>query len=93
MLEDLNDAAGLPYFQVLDDFLLKVSGAYLFNIGSLLYLLALIEVLQFAIEELLYQLVKILSNLVKKDNLSVFVHIRILASLPALIFSTDQTLR
>lgn len=54
MLEDLNDAAGLPYFQVLDDLLLKVSGAYLFNIGSLLYLLALIEVLQFAIEELLY---------------------------------------
>lgn len=51
MLEDLDDAAGLPNLGVLDDLLFKVGAAYFLDIGGLLNFLALIEVLELTIEE------------------------------------------
>lgn len=49
--------------------------------SSLLYLLRLIEVLKLPIEILLNQLIEIFANLVKVNELSVLLHIRVRAVL------------
>lgn len=77
MLEDLYDAARVADFRILDDFLLEVGRANLFDKGRLFDLLTLIEVMKFAVEELLDQLVQVLPNLVEEHDLSVLVHIRV----------------
>ncbi len=75
MFEDFNDASCLADFRVFDDLFFEIGRAYFLHMSSLLYLLTLIEVLQFTVEELLNQLVQVLSNLVEENNFSVLVNI------------------
>jgi hypothetical protein len=75
VLENLNDTACLTYFRVFDDLIFEICGADFLYIGSLLYLLTLIEVLEFTIKEFLNQLVQVLSNLVEEYDFSVLVNI------------------
>ena len=75
MFEDFNDATRLTDFRVFDDLLFEIRRTYFLHMSSLLNLLTLIEVLQFTVEELLNQLVQVLSNLVKENDFSVLVNI------------------
>jgi hypothetical protein len=75
VLENLNDTACLTYFRVFDDLIFEICGADFLYIGCLLYLLTLIEMLEFTVKEFLNQLVQVLSNLVEENDFSVLVDI------------------
>ena len=87
MFEDFNNATRLTDFRVFDDLFFEICWTYFLHMCSLLYLLSLIKVLQFAVKEFLNQLVQVLSNLVEENDFSVLVNIWIRVVLFALLSS------
>lgn len=85
VLEDFNYTASLTDFRVFDDLIFEIWRADFLYMGCLLYLLTLIEMLEFTIKEFLYQLIQVLSNLVEENNFSVLVDIWIRVVLFALL--------
>jgi hypothetical protein len=75
VLENLNDTACLTDFRVFDDLIFEIRRADFLHIGCLLYLLTLIEMLEFTIKEFFNQLIQVLSNLVEENDFSVLVDI------------------
>ena len=85
VFENLNDAACLTDFRVFDDLIFEICWAYFLHMGSLLYLLTLIEMLEFTVKEFLNQLIQVLSNLIEENDFSVLVDIWIRVVLFALL--------
>ena len=71
MLEDLNDAASLSNIWIPDNLLFKSFGAQLLDIGLLLHLLTLVEMMELTINEFVDELGQVFADLVEIDDLTV----------------------
>jgi hypothetical protein len=78
MLENFDDA--LLYLRILHNFLLKIGSTNLLDSGFLLHLLRLIEVMNFTIEILINEFVKVLLNIVEEDDFSVLLEVKVVVS-------------